>query len=141
MQVGEAVIISGKLSARDEKEPQIVVDSLRPITDVTESGEWRDPVAGADILRTQAQFQQHAAGSSATDRPPAEEKKLFVKLQSADCPQYERLKLIHIMFPGREQMVIHFSDTKKSVGTKCVIHNAFIRELREMLGEENVVVK
>jgi len=45
------------------------------------------------------------------------------------------------MFPGSEQMVIHFEDTKKSLGTKCLIHEALIKELREMLGAENVVVK
>ena len=68
-------------------------------------------------------------------------KTLFVKLHSSECPEYERLKLVHMMFPGRERMVIHFGDTKKTVGASCVIHDAFVREMREMLGEGNVVVK
>jgi DNA polymerase-3 subunit alpha len=66
---------------------------------------------------------------------------LYVKLCGEDSPEYERLKLVLIMFPGRERMVIHFEDTKKSVGAKCVIHDAFIQELREMLGDKNVVIR
>jgi len=46
-----------------------------------------------------------------------------------------------MMFPGRERMVIYFDDTKKTVGAKCTIHEALVRELREMLGDENAVVK
>ena len=73
--------------------------------------------------------------------PNGGEKKLFIKLPGAESSEYERVKLVHMMFPGREQLVIHFEDTKKTVGTKCIIHDAFIRELQELLGEKNVVVK
>jgi hypothetical protein len=45
------------------------------------------------------------------------------------------------MFPGSQRMVIHFGDTKKNVGAKCVIHDAFLSELCSMLGENNVVVR
>ena len=109
MQTGAPVLASGRLSARDEKEPQIVLNTLRPITDA-------EPPA---------------------DAPPT----LFIKLPGEESPEYERLKLVHTMFPGREKMVIHFSDTRKTVGARCVIHEAFVSELREMLGAENVVVK
>jgi len=51
------------------------------------------------------------------------------------------LKLILKMFPGQERIVIHFSDKKTSLGSKCVIHDALVLELRDMLGGENVVVK
>jgi len=38
-------------------------------------------------------------------------------------------------------MVVYFNDTQKRRGAKCVIHEALIRELSDMLGSENVVVK
>jgi len=127
MQAGAPVLVSGRLSARDEKEPQIVISKLRPIADAARAG-------------TQAQGNpQFWAGSGNAGESP--DKTLFVKLQSADGAEYERLKLIHMMFPGRAKMVIHFSDTKKSVGAKCLIHAALVSELREMLGAENVVVR
>jgi hypothetical protein len=46
-----------------------------------------------------------------------------------------------MMFPGNERMVIHFEDTKKSVGAKCIIHEAFLGELNAMLGTGNVIIR
>ncbi|MBQ6539772.1 MAG: DNA polymerase III subunit alpha [Oscillospiraceae bacterium] len=108
-----AVVITGRLSVRDDKEPQIVAEAVRPLSDF----------------------------KPAAEEQRAEPKKLYVRMPSATHPAYERLKLILIMFPGSEQMVVYFNDTKKRVGAKCVIHEALVEELREMLGSDNVVVK
>jgi DNA polymerase-3 subunit alpha len=107
------VYITGRLSVRDEKEPQLVVDTIRPLSDL-------DAMPGEEEPK---------------------EKKLYVKLPSEDGPLYERLKRVLIMFPGDEQLILYFEDTKKKRGAKCVIHDALLRELREMFGQENVVVK
>ena len=45
------------------------------------------------------------------------------------------------MFPGEEQLKVRCEDTGKLFGTVCVVHRALIAELRELLGDENVVVK
>jgi DNA polymerase-3 subunit alpha len=45
------------------------------------------------------------------------------------------------MFPGKDKLVLYFEDTKKRLGSTCVIHPALLSELHEMLGDENVVVK
>ena len=45
------------------------------------------------------------------------------------------------MFEGRDKMILYFSDTGKRLGKSCLIHEALISELKELLGEENVVVK
>jgi DNA polymerase-3 subunit alpha len=108
-----AVVITGRLSVRDDKEPQIVAEAVRPLSDF----------------------------KPAAEEQRTEPKKLYVRMPSATHPAYERLKLILIMFPGSEQMVVYFNDTKKRVGAKCVIHEALVEELREMLGSDNVVVK
>ncbi|MCL2226248.1 MAG: DNA polymerase III subunit alpha [Oscillospiraceae bacterium] len=118
MQVGAPVIAEGRLSVRDDKEPQIVADTLRPITEeigASQEGAVAEEFVGADTL--------------------------YIKLLSEESPEYKRLKLVHTMFPGKQKMVIHFSESKKNVGAKCIIHTAFVTELRKMLGEANVVVK
>jgi DNA polymerase-3 subunit alpha len=107
------VYITGKISARDEKEPQLVADTIRPLSDL-------DPMPGEEVPL---------------------ERKLYVKVPSESCDAYERLKLILVMFPGDDQLVLYFEDTKKKRGAKCVIHEALIRELADMFGQENVVVK
>jgi len=112
MQAEALVLVYGKISARDDKDPQIILETLRPITDT----------------------------ENITAPEPAN-KTLYVKLGSENDPEYERLKLVHMMFPGNQRMVIHFDDTKKNVGAKCIIHDAFLEELSLMLGDKNVVVK
>ena len=108
MQSNAPVCVKGKISERDDKDPQIVVDSLRPLTE-----------AGEVFV----------------------ERKLYVKLKDEDSPEHERLLLISKMFPGKDQMIIHFEKSKKTLGSKCLIHEAFTGELIEMLGEKNVIVK
>jgi len=127
MKVNTPVIVSGRLSLRDEKDPQIVVDSLRPITDT--------------LLRERSEEVLHTGGIAPQGSVNIAEQTLYVKLNKEDSPEYGRLKLVHMMFPGKQRMVIHFSDTKKTLGAKCIIHNAFVQDLQEMLGEKNVVVK
>lgn len=109
-----ALIIKGRISARDDKEPQLMVDSIRPISDV------------------------NALGS---DDPPPAEQKLWVKLKSQDDPMLKRIQLSLTMFPGQQQMILYCEAEKKRIGAKCLIHEGLVAELQELLGSGNVVVK
>ena len=130
MQTESLVLAYGKISDRDEKDPQIVLDTLRPITDAES---LTAPKQGAGSREQGTRSREQEAGFA--------QRTLFVKLESEDCPEYERLKLVHMMFPGNERMVIHFEDIKKNVGAKCTIHEALLEELKTMLGDENVIVR
>ncbi|MCL2628329.1 MAG: DNA polymerase III subunit alpha [Oscillospiraceae bacterium] len=112
MQAEEVVIINGRLSERDEKDPQVVVELLKPMKHI-----------GKD------------------EKPEETNQCLYVKLQSENSPEYEHLKLVQSMFPGNEKMIIRFEETKKTVGASCTIHEALIKELIEKFGEKNVIVK
>ena len=62
-------------------------------------------------------------------------------MDSTDAKNRRKIELLLEMFPGKDRMVLYFADTGKRLGADCVIHPALLRELREMLGEQNVVVK
>ncbi|MGN0982038.1 MAG: DNA polymerase III subunit alpha [Candidatus Limivicinus sp.] len=109
-----AIIVKGRISARDEKEPQLMVDSIRPISDVD------------------------ALGASV---PPPAEKKLWVKLKSQDDPELKRIQLLLTMFPGSQQMILYCQAENKRIGARCLIHEGLVAELKERLGDANVVVK
>jgi DNA polymerase-3 subunit alpha len=152
MQANSPVLVTGKLSIRDDRDPQIVVDSLKPIsgfgggqTDAAYVAAGKDsPAAEREMGREQAlEYVEPERVKKAEPTTPEQTANatLYVKLPGEKSHEYDRLKLIHIMFPGKQRMVIHFNDTKKNLGTKCVIHPALIVELKEMLGDENVVVK
>ncbi|MCL1827959.1 MAG: DNA polymerase III subunit alpha [Oscillospiraceae bacterium] len=107
------ILVTGKISIREEREPQITADSIRPLSDL-ETPEKEAPVSA---------------------------EKLYVKLKSGDDPALKRLELILTMFPGDSRLIIYLEDTKKMLSGKCLIHDSLLRELREMLGDENVAVK
>ena len=118
-----ALIIRGRISVRDEKEPQIMVDSIRPLSDI-------------GTMAQTAQTKRPAA-------PPlaAEGQRLWVKLPGADDARLHKIELILTMFPGTQQMIIWCEREKKRIGARCLIHRALVQELKELLGDENVVVK
>ncbi len=109
-----ALLVRGRISVRDEKEPQLMVESIRPITDLN---------------------------APAEKAPPAKDLKLWVKVPSAGDPVVQKIKLILTMFPGTQQMILYCEKEKKRIGAPCLIHEALVEELTERLGKENVVVK
>ena len=42
---------------------------------------------------------------------------------------------------GKRSMILVFADTGRRLGARCQLHPALLEELRELLGEENVVLK
>ena len=109
-----ALLVKGRISVRDEKDPQIVVDSIRPLSDLNPLG---------------------------TNSPPPKERKLWLKLKTRDKAMMHRLELLLDMFPGENRVVIYFEDTGKRLGAECLIHAALIAELEEIFGKANVVIK
>ena len=123
-----ALIVRGRISVRDEKEPQLMADTIRPIEE-------------ADSMKAAAARPDGAPKPAPHGDDPAAQQKLWVKLPAADDPRIKRIELILTMFPGQQQMVIYCAREKRKLTARCIIHDSFVAELKEMLGEENVVVK
>ncbi len=104
-----ALLVEGRISVRDEKEPQIMVDSIRPLSDLGEPGQ--------------------------------QEQVLWLRLPSREDPRLRKVRLALSFFPGEQQAILYFEDCKKRVGTRCQILPSLIDDLKERLGENNVVVK
>ena len=104
------ILAEGKISVRDEKEPQLMVDAIRPLGDLGQP-EGKEP------------------------------EKLWLRLPSREDPRMRKIRLALSFFPGKNQAILYFADCKKRVGTYCQIHPALVADLKERLGEENVVVK
>ena len=108
------VLVTGKISVRDEKEPQILCDSLRPLGDLEE-----------ELRKTAGQGRQ----------------KLYLKIPCREDPRMRKVELVLSMFPGDGQAVLYFEDTHKRLGTPCVVHPALVSEMKGLLGPDRVVVK
>ena len=72
---------------------------------------------------------------------PKEEKTLWVKIPSKDDVRLQKIDKILQMFEGEERMIIYCEDTQKRLSARCLIHDSLVKELKEMFGIENVVVK
>ena len=112
-----AVVVKGRLSVRDEKAPQIVCDSIYPLT--TADGGIPEP-----------QPKQEASGET-----------LFLKFPSIEDPAIRHMKLVFQMFPGKSTVKMVMADTRKVYAAQALLHPALVEEAKETLGSANVVVK
>ena len=115
----EPVVITGRLSLRDDKEPQIVINRARPMSDFASQKEEPEPVEQPKVL----------AGT------------LYLRLPTEEGALFSKIRAILNMFPGESQAVVYFADTKQRRGTHCSLDSRMLNELKNVLGEENVVVK
>lgn len=114
------MVITGRVSLRDDKEPQIVVNRARPISDYEHMPE--EPQRPA--------------------RPqPPRNGTLYLRLPTEEGPLFRKIRAILNMFPGDSGVVLYFADTRVRRGTRCVLAESMLSELENVLGRENVVLK
>ena len=118
------VVVVGKLSVREDKEPQIIVNRVRPMSDFT------DPYVKPFLNELIPQKPE-----------PEESSTLYLRLSAEGCGEYRKVRAIVNMFPGNSLVVIFFADTRKRLAGRCLLRNSMIEELKNVLGEANVVLK
>ena len=112
------VVVTGRLSLREDKDPQIVINRARPITDYTEKLPEIRP-----------------------EEPVRSDSKLYLRISSEGDVRLRKVKAILNMFPGENPVVLYFADTKTRRGTRSMLAASMLQELEALLGEGNVVVK
>ena len=115
------VVITGRLSIRDEKESQIVINRARPMSDFMQNPLPEDPRPSAPV-KTEAD-------------------KLYLQLPGESDPRYQKVKAILNMFPGDKQVILFFADTRTRRGTRAAFDKRMLTELKNVLGDANVVLK
>jgi len=115
---GQVICASGRLSVRDEKSPQLMCDLARPLQ-------------GGETAAAPPSAAQKSAGQT-----------LYLRIPSLESPEMAHFRRVIYMFEGRSNPVkIRLADTGRVIATTCDLHDSLLREMRETLGEENVVVK
>ena len=66
---------------------------------------------------------------------------LYLRLPSEEDGLFGKIRAILNMFPGESGVVLFFEDTRQRRGTRCVIMDSMLSELKNVLGEANVVLK
>ncbi len=114
----QPVVITGRFSVREDKDPQIVVNRARPMSDFAN---------GKLPEEEQAE--------------PAPDAVLYLRLPTEEGPLFGKIRAILNMFPGDHSVVVYFADTKKRRGSQCALDKRMLAELNNVLGTENVVIK
>ena len=115
----QAVVVRGRLSVRDEKSPQVLADSVYPLSTV-KGGLPPEKPKGEKLVEGQT---------------------LYLKFPSLDHPAVRHMKLVFNMFPGTTPVRMVMADTRKVYAASVLLHQALVEEATETLGEANVVVK
>jgi DNA polymerase-3 subunit alpha len=123
LEPNSAVAVNGKISLRDEKDPQLMADSIQPLSGLMARGGKSAPV------------------QEAVPADPGGEKTLWVKIPSREDPLFEHIRLLLTMFPGNDRMILYCEKEKKKIGAHCLHHETLLAELRELCGEANVIVR
>lgn len=158
------VCVTGRISARDEKDPQILVDDIRSLTSAEKQpegnmegrnsqnvepygmqGEKEDFEPGWEISVKQTALQMKFKGLEEDNKENesiiCKGNKLYIRLPSEKSAVAGHIRRVLYMFPGPAPVVLYFADTKQRKGGYCLLHRALMKELREVLGTENVVLK
>ena len=114
LQVNTPILAAGRLSVREDQPPQLLCDRVTPLSQVPDG---------------------------TPTRPQVQSGTLFLRLPSQDSPLLQRIKNLFLLFPGQSRAILCFADSKRRLGARCLLHDALLDELRELLDAENVVVQ
>jgi DNA polymerase-3 subunit alpha len=98
------IVVRGRVSVRDEKEPQLMVDTILPLAELS-SLSPPSPSPSAPVPYTLSP-----------------DSTLWVKLPSEQHPLFGHIQLLLTMFPGPGRMILYCEKEKKRIGTHCVLH-------------------
>ena len=126
LNVNAAVVAEGRISVRDEKAPQLVVNRFDPLESFTKQAP--PPMAAAPRPAAQEQAVLQAS-------------RLYLRLPSEQSPLFGKVRATLNMFPGNVTAVLYFADTGVRRGTQCGLRGDMLQELRALLGEDSVVLK
>ena len=119
LSVGNVLYVTGRLSLREDEDCKIVCENI------TKAPERAEPVANPAPVKK-------------------ENKGIYFKLRNSDCEEYQKIQHVLDVFEGSTPVYYYFTDTGKLVrhqGRLCEINNSMLRELKRIIGEENVGIK
>ena len=126
---GNAVIVRGNLSYKENEEPKIICDS---VDKARKNGEVKDfNTAKAELPEKKP----------AVSNPSA----LYLRIDDLNTPMYEKARRVLDIFEGRTPVIFYLTDSKRKVKAPAQmwvsLNDVMIKELKYQLGDKNVAVK
>lgn len=116
--INSPVTIKGRISVRDEKEPELIVDTIRSLDD----------------------YNYATMPDAAPEAKPIGQE-IWVRIPNKDDDRMCRLEAARKMHPGNERLIVYCEDTQKQYGASCHLTKAFADELTAIFGSTNIAIK
>lgn len=127
-----AVLLTGKIDAREDEAPKILLNEAQPLTEAAVAS---------------MQSREHPQQSVYTDAQAARmaPQKLYLRISSMQSGEWPQIKDILVTQPGDTPVYLYPTDTKKKTLAArrywCQPDVPFLEKLRFLLGEEDVIIK
>lgn len=126
----EAVLVYGRIDAREDEAPKLIVQSIAPLNE--------ESVQSIETRENQSVLTQKQAMAQAGQR-------LHLRLPDMEGSLFTQAKLFLSQHPGEVPVVFYPADTGKRMlaprGLWCAGNLQLIQRLRFLLGNENVMLK
>ena len=145
IQPDQAVIVHGRISAREEEEPKLMVDEVCPLSEAhvqayLETRKSRSRESFSRPARREVPQTEQAAAP--TPAPADDGRTLWIKVS---CQQDERFRLVCQELercPGSQKVVLYLVHGKQRLVWQKGAHiEAVARALEPVIGKENIVIK
>lgn len=148
LQEGKAVLVVGRISVRDEKAPQLLVDRVYSLENgpVPEERRLDWPISRRGLSNSQYPSDFDAPppeGDSIYQRPiqPPQRTRLFVQVPDMNCHEVKKIRQFLVMFPGNDQLVICDASTRKRYGISCQVHPSLVRAVEKLVGQPHIALR
>lgn len=141
LQEGNVVLLSGRLSLREDEDPKVVCDIVEAVPDPQHVPErLQNPQRRNSSFSPTAKRQEEERASSKGKR-----KGLFLRFPSREAPVRQLVERVLCIFDGMTPLYYYYCDTGKyetRPPAEFIDPNEpMLRELRRILGDENVVFR
>ena len=120
---GKIVRVEARLSIREDRDPELVCESLEP---APPPAGGKEPSPGGKAAKNSCQ--------------PG----LYLKVSDENSPLYDRAKKYLAVFDGPTPLYVYFADSRRlfraPVSMRVDLNDVLIRELRKLLGGKNVAI-
>ena len=140
-----AIYVEGTVSLREDEAPKVLVNI---IDELIENGKYRAEMEKqaereknrAEAAKAASRVPSAAIGNNA---PPNRITKIYLRVPDLACKEYLKAKNIVDIFEGNVKVIFYNSKTKEysAYTSGLAVSEYILSELRQILGNENVVVR
>ena len=124
---GNILLIHGRISMREDEDTKIVCEAVETCPSAA---------SVSDVVETETK-------SEAKKENKKKAKGLFLRFDTATSPQIEYCRKLLAIFDGETPLYYFFTDTREykrnPIGQNIDVNDVLLRELRKILGEDNVI--